>query len=65
MGLSDRLMVLCGGEISGIVDPREVTKEEVGLMMIHVDKEWKKKYKKKKKEKEIVAKEADHEASGN
>ena len=51
MGLSDRLMVLCGGEVSGIVDPREVTKEEVGLMMIHVDKEWKKKYKKKKKEK--------------
>ena len=50
MGLSDRLMVLCGGEVSGIVDPREVTKEEVGLMMIHVDKEWKKKYKKKKKE---------------
>lgn len=65
MGLSDRLMVLCGGEISGIVDPREVTKEEVGLMMIHVDKEWKKKYKKKKKEKEKVMKEADHEQSGN
>lgn len=63
MGLSDRLMVLCGGEISGIVDPREVTKEEVGLMMIHVDKEWKKKRKKKKKEKE--KQEADHEQSGN
>ena len=64
MGLSDRLMVLCGGEVSGIVDPREVTKEEVGLMMIHVDKEWKKKYKKKKKEKkelEEKAKEEIHE----
>ena len=64
MGLSDRLMVLCGGEVSGIVDPREVTKEEVGLMMIHVDKEWKKKYKKKKKEKkelEEAAKEEIHE----
>jgi general nucleoside transport system ATP-binding protein len=37
MGISDRLMVLCGGEVSGIVDPRKVTKEDVGLMMIHVE----------------------------
>ena len=65
MGLSDRLMVLCGGEISGIVDPREVTKEEVGLMMIHVDKEWKKKYKKKKKDKAKAGKEVTHEQSAN
>ena len=36
MEISDRLMVLCGGKISGIVDPRKVTKEEVGLMMIQV-----------------------------
>ena len=35
--LSDRIMVLCGGKVSGIVDPREVTKEDIGLMMIHVD----------------------------
>ena len=37
MEISDRLMVLCGGKVSGIVDPKEVTKEEIGLMMIHVD----------------------------
>ena len=42
LGISDRLMVLCGGEVSGIVDPKTVTKEDVGLMMIHVDKEKKK-----------------------
>ena len=26
-------MVLCGGRVTGIVDPHEVTKEQVGLMM--------------------------------
>ncbi|MDO4552587.1 MAG: ABC transporter ATP-binding protein [Bacillota bacterium] len=31
--LCDRIMVLCGGRITGIVDAREVTKEEVGLLM--------------------------------
>ena len=31
--LCDRIMVLCGGRVTGIVDPREVTKEQVGLMM--------------------------------
>lgn len=36
MELSDRLMVLCGGRVSGIVDPRTKTKEEIGLMMIKV-----------------------------
>ncbi|MGL6198408.1 MAG: ABC transporter ATP-binding protein [Lachnospiraceae bacterium] len=36
MEVSDRLMVLCGGRVSGIVNPREVTKEEIGLMMIQV-----------------------------
>ena len=39
MELSDRIMVLCGGKVSGIVDPREVTKEDIGLMMIHVEEE--------------------------
>ena len=34
MQLSDRIMVMCGGKVSGIVDPRKVTKEEIGLMMI-------------------------------
>ena len=33
MQLSDRLMVLCEGEITGIVDPRTTTKEEIGLLM--------------------------------
>jgi len=36
MELCDRVMVLCGGKVSGIVDPREVTKEEMGLMMMDV-----------------------------
>lgn len=36
MDISDRLMVLCGGRVSGIVDPRTTTKEDIGLMMIKV-----------------------------
>lgn len=31
--MSDRIMVLCGGEISGIVDARKTDKNEVGMMM--------------------------------
>lgn len=31
--LCDRIVVLCGGRVSGIVDGRTTTKEEVGLMM--------------------------------
>ncbi|HQB64174.1 MAG TPA: ABC transporter ATP-binding protein, partial [Sedimentibacter sp.] len=31
--LSDRIMVLCHGEIMGIVDARNTAKEEIGLMM--------------------------------
>ena len=31
--LCDRILVLCGGKVSGIVDARSVTKEEVGLLM--------------------------------
>ena len=34
--LCDRILVLCGGRISGIVDGRTATKEEVGLMMTKV-----------------------------
>lgn len=34
MDISDRLMVIHDGEIMGIVNPREVTKEEIGLMML-------------------------------
>ena len=35
--LCDRIMVICGGKISGIVDGRTVTKEEVGLLMTKVE----------------------------
>jgi len=31
--LCDRILVLCGGKVSGIVDARKTTKEEVGLLM--------------------------------
>ena len=31
--LSDRILVLCGGEVSGIVDGRKTDKNEVGMMM--------------------------------
>ena len=33
MDLCDRVMVLCNGKVTGIVDPTQVTKEEIGLMM--------------------------------
>ncbi len=31
--LCDRILVLCGGKLSGIVDARTATKEQIGLMM--------------------------------
>ncbi len=31
--LCDRILVLCGGRVSGIVDTKTATKEEVGLLM--------------------------------
>lgn len=34
--LADRILVLCGGRVSGIVDARTTTKEEVGLMMTQI-----------------------------
>ncbi len=34
--LCDRILVLCGGKVSGIVDARTTTKEEVGLLMTRV-----------------------------
>ena len=34
--LCDKIMVLCGGEVSGIVDARKTDKNEVGLMMSRV-----------------------------
>ena len=40
--LCDRILVLCGGQVSGIVDGRATTKEEVGLLMTRFVKEGKK-----------------------
>ena len=37
--LCDRILVLCGGQVSGIVDARTTTKEEVGLLMTRFNKE--------------------------
>ncbi|MBQ4280502.1 MAG: hypothetical protein II753_00210, partial [Spirochaetales bacterium] len=34
--LCDRILVLCGGKVSGIVDARTVTKEQIGLLMTSV-----------------------------
>ena len=34
--LCDRILVLCGGKVSGIVDGRTVTKEQIGLMMTKI-----------------------------
>ena len=33
LALSDRILVLCGGKVSGIVDARTTSKEEIGLLM--------------------------------
>ncbi len=35
LALSDRILVLCGGRVSGIVDARTATKEQIGLLMIN------------------------------
>lgn len=35
--LCDRIMVLCHGKITGVVDARSVTKEQVGLLMTDAD----------------------------
>lgn len=37
--ISDRLMVMYNGEIMGIVDAKNITKEEVGLMMVGQSKQ--------------------------
>ena len=34
--LCDRILVLCAGRVSGVVDGRTATKEEVGLLMTHI-----------------------------
>ncbi len=35
--LCDRILVLCAGKVSGIVDARTAKKEDVGLMMTHLN----------------------------
>ncbi len=35
--LCDRIVVMCAGEITGIVDARTTTKEEIGMLMVGVD----------------------------
>ena len=37
--LCDRILVLCGGQVSGIVDARSITKEQIGLMMTQFRKD--------------------------
>ena len=37
--LCDRILVICGGKVSGIVDGRSATKEQIGYMMTHVEQE--------------------------
>lgn len=37
--LCDRIMVLCGGKVSGIVDARTATKEQIGLLMTKQNRE--------------------------
>ncbi len=39
LSLADRIMVLCHGKITGIVDAKETTKEEIGLMMTGAEME--------------------------
>ena len=34
--LSDRILVLCGGKVSGIVDGRKTDKQQVGMMITRV-----------------------------
>ena len=35
--LCDRIVVLCGGKVSGVVDGRKTNKLEVGALMTHVE----------------------------
>ena len=37
--LCDRILVLCAGHVNGILDGASATKEEVGMLMTHLQKE--------------------------
>ncbi|MBK5243514.1 MAG: ABC transporter ATP-binding protein [Eubacteriaceae bacterium] len=43
MSLCDRIVVLCEGKVTGIVNPRKTTKEAIGLLMSGVTEEGKEK----------------------
>ena len=34
LALCDRILVMCSGQVTGIVDARTATKEEIGLLMM-------------------------------
>ena len=34
--LADRILVLCGGKVSGIIPGRNAIKSQVGMMMTHI-----------------------------
>ncbi len=36
LALADRILILCGGKVNGIVDGRTTTKEEVGMLMTNL-----------------------------
>ena len=38
LALCDRILVLCDGKVTGIVDARTATKEQIGLLMTHTGK---------------------------
>ena len=39
LALSDRILVLCEGQVNGILDAKTTTKEEVGLLMPNLKSE--------------------------
>lgn len=39
LALCDKILVLCGGKVTGLVDARTITKEEIGMMMTGSGKE--------------------------
>ena len=42
LALCDRILVLCGGKVTGIVDGRTASKEEVGRLMTETRSETEK-----------------------
>jgi simple sugar transport system ATP-binding protein len=47
--LCDRIMVVCGGRVTGMVDGRTTTKEELGILMTKFEN------KEESQEKEVAA----------